>query len=66
MAMRWVTAVDALTYGATLKHTAAAIGLEVEELAVGLRTWADGQHQHAGMSAAARDEAYALPGEVAR
>jgi hypothetical protein len=29
------------------------MGLDVDEAAVGLRMWADGQHQHAGMSAAA-------------
>ena len=57
---RWVIMCDALTHGATLEHTAAAMGLEVDEVAVGLRMWADGQHQHAGMSAAARDEVYAM------
>jgi hypothetical protein len=66
MAMRWVAAVETLTYGATLEHTATAMSLEVEELTVGLRMWADGQHQHCGMSTAALDEVYALLGEVAR
>lgn len=60
MAARWVTAADALTYGATVEHTAAAMGLDVDEVAMGLRVWADGQHQHAGMSAAVRNEVYAL------
>jgi hypothetical protein len=66
MAMRWVTAAETLANSATLEHTAAAMGLDVDEVAVGLRMWADGQHQHAGMSAAARDEVYALLGEVTR
>jgi hypothetical protein len=55
-----VTVAEALAYGAPLGHVAAAMGLEVDEVAVGLRSWADGQHEHGGMSAAARDEAYAL------
>jgi hypothetical protein len=66
MAMRWVTAAETLTYGAPLEHTAAEMGLGAKELAVGLRMWADGQHRHASMSAAARDEVYALLGEVTR
>lgn len=60
MAMRWVTAVDALTYGAPMRHVAGAMGLDVDEVTAGLRSWADGQHEHAGMTAAARDEMYAL------
>jgi hypothetical protein len=39
-----------------------AMGLDA--VAVRLRIWADGQHQHCGMSAAARDKVYALLGEV--
>jgi hypothetical protein len=66
MAMRWVTAAETLTYGATVEHTAGAMGLDVDEVAIGLRMWADGQHQHAGMSVAARDEVYALLAEVTR
>lgn len=56
---RWATAVDALAHGAQLDHVATAMGLEVDEIAAGLRSWADGQHEHCGMSAAARDEVYA-------
>jgi hypothetical protein len=41
------------------------MGLDVDEAAVGLRMWSDGQHEHCGMSAVARDEVYALLGEVA-
>jgi hypothetical protein len=62
---RWITVVDALAHGAQLGHVATAMGLEVDEVAVGLRMWADGQHEHCGMSVAARDEVYALLGEVA-
>jgi hypothetical protein len=63
---RWVTVAEALVYGAPLAHVAAAMGLEVDEVAAGLRSWADGQHRHGGLSAAARDEVCALLDEVAR
>jgi hypothetical protein len=43
MRMRWVTALDALTYGASLFDVAAALGLMAHEVAAGLRSWADGQ-----------------------
>jgi hypothetical protein len=66
LAMRWVTVAEALVYGAPLADVAAAMGLEVDEVAAGLRSWADGQDQHAGMTAAARDDVYALLGGVAR
>jgi hypothetical protein len=60
-AMRWVTVAEALAHGAPVAHVAAALGLEIDEVAAGLRSWADGQHQHAGLSAAARAEVHALP-----
>jgi hypothetical protein len=60
LAMRWVTVAESLAYGAPLGHVATAMGLEPDEVAAGLRSWADGQHQHAGMSAAARGEIYGL------
>ncbi len=60
MAMRWVTVADALAYGAPIGHVAAVLGLEINEVAAGLRSWADRQHQYAGMPMAARDEVYAL------
>jgi hypothetical protein len=60
MASRWVTAADALTYGATLAQTATAMGLEVDEVTAGLRSWADGQHRHELMTAAQRDDIRAL------
>jgi hypothetical protein len=63
---RWSNVVDALTYGAPLADVAAAMDLEPVEVAAGLRSWADGQHEHCGMTAAARDEVYALVGEVGR
>ena len=66
MAMRWVTVAEALACGAPLAHVAAALGLEPDEVAAGLGSWVDGQHQHGSLSAAARDEVRALLGEVAR
>jgi hypothetical protein len=60
MAMRWVTVAEALAYGAPVTHVGAALGLGIDEVAAGLRSWADGQHLHAGMPAAARDEVHAL------
>lgn len=60
MASRWVSAVDALSNGATLAQTAAAMGLDVDEVVVGLRSWADDQVRHGLMTPAVRDEAYAL------
>src|SRR5438874_1414598 len=53
MAMRWVTVADALASGAPIAHVAAALGLDITEVAAGLRSWADGQHQYASMSMAA-------------
>jgi hypothetical protein len=58
--MRWVTTRDALAYGAPLSRVAAALRLEPAEVASELRAWADDHHEHAGMSAAARGEVYAL------
>ena len=63
---RWVTAVDAIANGAQLEHVARAMGLDVDEVTAGLRSWADGQHDRCGMSAAARDDVYALLGEMTR
>jgi hypothetical protein len=57
---RWSNVVDALRFGAPLVDMAATMGLEVDEVAAGLRSWGDGQLEHCGMSAAARDEVYAL------
>ena len=52
--------IDALSYGAPVGDVATASGLTPPEVAAGLRSWADGQHQRAGMPAAERDEVYAL------
>jgi hypothetical protein len=60
MALRWVTVCDALRYGAPMRHVAGAMGLDVDEVAAGLRSWADGQHLHSGMPVTGRDEVYAL------
>lgn len=57
---RWATVVDALTYGATLDHAAAAMGLERDEVATGLRSWADGQLRERLMAPAQHDDVLAL------
>lgn len=57
---RWCNAVEALTYGATLDQVAASMDLTVDEVSVGLRSWADGQRHHGGLSDAERDEVYVL------
>jgi hypothetical protein len=43
---------------------AAALGLGIDEVAAGLRSWTDGQHQHARMSASPRDGVHALLGRA--
>jgi hypothetical protein len=63
-AMRWVTVAEALADGAPIAHVGAALGLEIDEVAAGPRSWADGQHLHAGMSPAARNEVHALLGRA--
>lgn len=42
---RWVNVRDALRDGATVEQVATAMGLDVDEVTVGLRSWADGQLQ---------------------
>ena len=54
-ATRCLTATETPMHGASAVHVVAALGPEIDE-AAGPRSWADGPHQHAGMSAAARDE----------
>jgi hypothetical protein len=58
--VRWVTAGEALAHGASAVRVAATLGLEIDEVAARRRSWAGGQHQRAGLSAAARDELRAL------
>lgn len=43
LAGRWCTVRDALVYGATLDDVAESMALERDEVAAGLRSWADGQ-----------------------
>ena len=57
---RWLTVAEALTYGATLPQVATASALTTDEVTAGVRSWADAQHRHAGMSAATRDEILTL------
>jgi hypothetical protein len=66
LAMRWVAVAEGLAYGATLGHVAAAMGLEPDEVAAGLRSWADGQVRHGGITPADRDEVYSLLDEAGR
>ncbi len=57
---RWVTARDALTYGASVDDTAAGMGLDVDEVLLGLTCWADGQLREHLMTQAQHDEVLAL------
>jgi hypothetical protein len=60
-AKRSMTAAATLAHGASAVHVATALGLETAGVAAALPSRADGHHQHAGTSAAARDEVHALP-----
>jgi hypothetical protein len=58
---RWINVADALTYGATF----AAMSLDADEVAVELRSWADGQLRHGGITDAEHEAVMALiPTEV--
>lgn len=57
---RWCTARDALVYGATVDDVAAGMGLDVDEIVMGLRAWADGQLREGLMTRAQHDEVLAL------
>lgn len=59
-AMRWVTVAEALAYGTPVAHAPAPLSTATAEVTAGLRSWANGQHQHIGMSAATHDEVHAL------
>lgn len=59
-AMRWVGACEALAYGAPLDDVAAALNLEVDEVVIGLGSWADRQLRHGLMTPARHDEVLAL------
>jgi hypothetical protein len=48
---RWSTVRDALTYGATVAEVAGALDLELDEVAAGVTSWADGQARSCGMTA---------------
>lgn len=60
---RWLYAVEALDAGAGREQVAAALGLAVDELATGLRSWAAGQHRHGLIDAERRDQVLALLGD---
>lgn len=57
---RWCNVRDALTFGATPEQVAAAMGLDVDEVALGLRSWADGQHRQQLITADEHDAVLAL------
>lgn len=40
--LRWSLAVDALGHGATHEETAAAMGIDIAQLRIGIGEWADG------------------------
>lgn len=60
---RWVYAVEALSAGVGHARVAAAMGLDVEELRAGLRSWARGQLRQGLMEDARHAEVLALLGE---
>jgi hypothetical protein len=62
-AHRWVTVAEALTYGATLGQVAAGMGLDVDEVRVGLAGWANGQHRFGHITDAEHDQVIALLAE---
>jgi hypothetical protein len=66
LAMRWVTVAEALSYGAPLEDVAAAMGLQPDEVAAGLRSWAGGQLREQRMTPAAHDDVVALVEGVQR
>lgn len=57
---RWVTVTDALANGATVDLVAEAMGLEVDEVVAGLRSWASGQHRHGLMTDTQQADVLAL------
>ncbi len=57
---RWCTARDALTYGASIDDTAAAMGFDVDELVFGLARWADGQVREHRMTRAQHETVLTL------
>ena len=62
---RWVNATAALSHGATVEDVARAMGLDVDEVHVGLGAWADGQVRVGYLTPAGRDELLALAQGVA-
>jgi hypothetical protein len=60
VAGRWVTVAEALAHGATVERVAAAAGLDVDEVAAGMTSWADRQLAHRLITSAQHDEVIAL------
>ena len=60
LAGRWVNAAAALEYGASVEDVARAMGLDVEEVRVGLPSWADGQVRAGCLTPAERDDVLRL------
>jgi hypothetical protein len=61
MAMRSLTAAEALAHEASAVHGATALDPQTAEVAAELGSRAAGQHQHADTPAAARHEIHSLP-----
>lgn len=59
-ATRWLTAVDALSAGATLDQVAVATDTHPDDLPVFLANWAAGQRRHGHITDARYDEVMAL------
>jgi hypothetical protein len=66
LASRWVNVAEALTHGATIDQAAAGMGLDVDEVLVGLAGWADGQHRFGHITDAEHDQVIALLDEADR
>jgi hypothetical protein len=66
LASRWVNVAEALTHGATIDQAAAGMGLDVDEVRVGLAGWADGQHRFGHITDAEHDQVIALLDEADR
>jgi hypothetical protein len=43
---RWITIVEALTYGASIEKVAVALDAEPASIIEGVTRWAEGQHEH--------------------
>jgi hypothetical protein len=63
---RWVSVVEALSFGASLAEVAQALDVDRVDVVEGVTRWADGQHRYAGMTAERHAEVLALLARGAR